>query len=60
MLLLTNFMAKCQLVFCLSTGKPLFVRSFILKPTERPWVTLKNGTKNFQYEAILKTASIIL
>ena len=26
----------------------LFLRGFISKPTERAWVPLKNGTKDFQ------------
>ena len=26
----------------------LFLRVFILKPTERAWVLLKNGTRDFQ------------
>ena len=34
--------------FCLNTGKTHFLRGFILKPTERPLVLLKSGTRDFQ------------
>ena len=29
-------------------SKTLFLRRFILKPTERAWVLLKNSTRDFQ------------
>ena len=37
----SKFTAKFGLVFCLNTG-------FIFKPTERAYVPLKNGTRDFQ------------
>ena len=34
--------------FCLKHWKTLFLRDFILKPTERAEVLLKNGNRDFQ------------
>ena len=42
-----KFYGKMLVGFCLNTEKTLFFRDFILKPTERPWVLLKSGTKSF-------------
>ena len=45
-LLSVTFAPKLELVFVHS--KTLFLRIFILKPTERAYVLLKNGTRDFQ------------
>ena len=42
-----SFMAKFGLIF-VSTLENTFFRGFILKPTERAWVLLKNGARDFQ------------
>ena len=47
LLLSVSFTAKFGLVFALTLEKALF-RGFILKPTERAYIPLKNGTRNFQ------------
>ena len=41
-----RFTAKFELVFVL-TQENAFLRDFILKPTERAQVLLKNGTRDF-------------
>ena len=46
-LLPASFMAKFELVFVLTMENDFF-RGFILKPTERAQVLLKNGTRDFQ------------
>ena len=43
-----SFTAKLELLFVLTLEKRLFNRGFILKPTERVSVLLKNGTRVFQ------------
>ena len=45
---ISNFYSKIWVGFCLNTGKRFFLRGFILKPTERAKVLLKNGTRDFQ------------
>ena len=45
-LLPASFMAKFELVFVLTMENDIF-RGFILKPTERAQVLLKNGTSFF-------------
>ena len=47
LLIPASFTAKFGLVF-VSTLKTLFLRGFILNPTERAKVLLKNSTKDFQ------------
>ena len=46
MLLLTNFAAKCEMVFGLNTGKHFLVE-VSLRLIDRPYVPLKNGTNDF-------------
>ena len=46
-LLPASFMAKFELVFVLTMENDFF-RGFILKPTERAQVLLKNGARDFQ------------
>ena len=55
MLLSTTFTAKCQLVFVLTQENGSF-RGFNLKLTERTWVLLKRGTRDF-YNSPLFTKS---
>ena len=43
----SNFYGKLELVFVLSF-EHAFLRVFILKPTQRVQVLLKNGTRDFQ------------
>ena len=43
----SKFYGKIWVGYCLNTRKALF-RGFILKPTERAYIPLKNGTRNFQ------------
>ena len=45
--LFSKFYGKFFVSFCLNTGK-CFFRRFILKPAERAWVLLKNGTRIFK------------
>ena len=47
LLLSVTFTAKLELDFALTFKIP-FLGVFILKPTERAWALLKNGTKDFQ------------
>ena len=47
MLLSAAFTAKFELVFVL-TQENAFLRGFILKPKERVYFLLKNGTRHFQ------------
>ena len=49
--------AKCEMAFCLNTGKRFLVEVFILKPIERLYVSLKNGTKDFEYIPPFKTSA---
>ena len=51
MLLSTSFTAKFELVFVLTQENAFFSRGFILKPTERAYVLLKNGTRDFKNRA---------
>ena len=51
MLLSTSFTAKFELVFVLTQENAFFLRGFILKPTERAYVLLKNGTRDFKNRA---------
>ena len=44
----SRFYGKVWVGFYLNTGKKLFRRGFILKPTERAKILLKNGTRDFQ------------
>ena len=48
------FTAKLELVFVLTFENAFFLRVFILKPTERVLVLLKNGTRDFQNRAPFK------
>ena len=42
-----SFTVKFGLALALTQKKMLFLRGFILKPTEITYVLLKNGTKDF-------------
>ena len=42
-----KFYGKMWDGFCLNTEKRFFRRGSILKPIERPYVPLKNGTRDF-------------
>ena len=48
------FTVKLELVFVLTFENAFFLRVFILKPTERVLVLLKNGTRDFQNRAPFK------
>ena len=43
-----TFYGKNWVGFCLNTGKPFFLEVLILKLTERAYVLLRNGTRDFQ------------
>ena len=47
LLLSASLPAKFELIFVLKL-ETLFLKGFILKPTERAYVLLKNGTRYFQ------------
>ena len=44
----TNLYGKTRVGFCLKNSKTIFLRVFILKPTEREYVLLKNCSRDFQ------------
>ena len=44
----SKFYVKIWVGFYLNTGKCFFLRDFILRPTERAYVLLKNGTRDFE------------
>ena len=47
MFLSASFTAKYQLVYVLTQEKTFYI-GLILKPTEKVWVLLKSGTREFQ------------
>ena len=56
MLLSASFTAKFGLVFVLN-WEMLFLRGFILKPTERAYVPLRNGTRDFRNSPSLERST---
>ena len=50
----SKFYGKVWVGFCLSTGKRFSLGGPILKQTERAYVLLKNGTREFQNSPPLK------
>ena len=56
MLLSVSFTAKFGLAFDL-TLENAFFRGFVLKPTERAYILLKNGTRAFQNSPLFKRPS---
>ena len=59
LVLLVTFTAKVELVFVLHS-RTLFLRVVILKSTERPYVPLKNGTRDFQIALRLRDRHVFM
>ena len=57
LLLSASFTAKCVLIFVLTLENVFSFRGFILNATEKAWILLKNGTRDFQKNPLFKRSA---